>query len=435
MDYKTIFFKNNSLKIFLIFLILLSYYRSPFIFTSGRFYSLDYTYHLLSSSLSFFDSLTYVDFSARYMNLISNISSLISSRLFKLEYAQYVSVYLSFLVYLMIFYQILFKKSYLFKRDYQKYLGSLICLVAPVMNHEIWLNVINLQVYLGILGLVILFTKEEDNNSVNYFLLIISGLSGIYTCILTPLFFLKYLEKRNFSNLICFLVLFSCSLVQFIFIYMSTDSNPIGDTNTALTLSFSKFEVISYYYNVVIRLFIGSSALTYLMGFFDINLYSVVNNESIKNLLFIISTLGLLLSIFFISFCFTGIKNKKEKLIYLILLIYFVLVSFVVILGGVSESLHGRYSSLPGIILIFSFLFLSNASEVKWVKFFSLYLMILSIVFGLIDFRYAKYLDRLDCINCLNWSEAVENYKLDKSYNIRQSVWPYLQPDGRGYKH
>ena len=170
MMHKTIFFKNHFLKFFLIFLILLSYYRSPFIFNNGRFLGLDFYYHLLSGSLSFFDSLIYVDSNARYLNLASNISSLISSRLLDLEYAQYVPVYLSFLVYLIIFYQILFKKSYLFKKKYQKYLGSLICLVAPVMNFEIWLNVVNLQVYLGVLGLVILFIKEEDNNSINYFI-------------------------------------------------------------------------------------------------------------------------------------------------------------------------------------------------------------------------------------------------------------------------
>ena len=193
MNNKIFFFKKYALKFFLIFLILLSYYRSPFIFNNGRFFDLDLTHHFTSSSLSFFDSLTYVDFSPRYINLSSNISSLISSKLFKLEYAQYVSVYISFLVYLAIFYQILFKKSYLFKRKYQKYLGSLICLVAPVMNFEIWLNVINLQVYWGVLGLVILFIKEEDKNSTNYFLLTIGGLSGIYTCLLTPLFFLKSL--------------------------------------------------------------------------------------------------------------------------------------------------------------------------------------------------------------------------------------------------
>ena len=203
--------------------------------------------------------------------------------MFDLKHAQYIAVYLSFLIYLRIFYQILFKDSYLFKKDYQKYLGALICLVAPVMSFEIWLNVINLQVYLGILGLVILFVKEEENNNIDYFLLIIGALSGIYVCLLTPLFLLKYLVKKNPSNLICFLILFFCSLIQFVLIfYYSMKVNPIEVidsssltlNNTSLTLSLSKFEIISYYYNVVVRAFIGSSVPTYLVSFFEINLSS-----------------------------------------------------------------------------------------------------------------------------------------------------------------
>jgi len=201
------------------------------------------------------------------------------------------------------------------------------------------------------------------------------------------------------------------------------DVNPIGTYDAALTGVLTKYEPISYYYNVVIRLFIGSSLPTYLMSLFDINLYNTLYNESIKNLLFIFSILALLVSFFLILFFFISIKNRKDKLIYFILLIFFIEVSLTVIFGGVTDSLHGRYSSLPGITLIFSFLFLSNASEVKWVKFFSLYLMISTIVFGLIDFRLKKYIIYLDCINCPNWSEEVAKYKLDKNYKLK--VWPY----------
>lgn len=426
MEFKAIFFKKYFLKFFLIFLVLLSYYRSPYIFNNGRFQSLDFYYHFLSDGLNFFDSLTYVDFSARYINLISNISSLISSRLFDLAYAQYVSVYLCFSIYLIMFYIILFKRSYFFVEEYQKYLGALICLVAPVMNFEIWLTVINLQIYLAIIGLVILFIKEEDNKSINYFLLLVGGLSGIYTCLLTPLFFVKYLHKRNFSNLICFLTLSFCSLIQFILIfYVSMKVNPIGSdpSNISLTLTLSKFEVVSYYYNVVIRSFIGSSLPTYLMSFFDVNLYNMLNNKYIENVLFIISTTILFFSTIFISFFFISIRKKKQKLVYLFIFILFILVSTIIIFGGDTESLHGRYSSLPGIILIFSFLYLSNESEIKWVKKFSLVLIILTIFSGLIDFRMKKYLVWLDCINCPNWSEDVKKFKIDKNYKL--NPWPY----------
>jgi len=374
--------------------------------------------------LSFFDSLTYIDFNARYINLISNISSLLSSRLFKLEYAQYVSVYLSFLVYLIIFYLILFKDSYLFNKDYQKFLGALIVLVSPAMNFEIWLNVINLQVYLGILTLVILFLKDEHKNVLFYFILIfVSGLSGIYSCIFMPLFFLKFINKRNNFNLICFLTIFFCVLLQIFIIYNSVKNFSLGESNTALVLAFNTYEAISYAYNVIIRSFFASSLPVYLAGFLEIDLYAVFYNENLRNILFSFSLLIIVAFISFYIFCVISIKNLKDKIIYITLLFLFFTTSVVIIIGGVSDSLHGRYSALTGIILIFSFLHLSRISNIIFIKKLSTTLIILTITFGIFDFRYKKYIQYLDCINCPNWSNEVQKYKLDNSYSM--NAWPY----------
>ena len=423
MDYKN-FLKNNTLKIFLIFLIFISYYRSPFIFTNGRFQSLDFVYHMISVDLSFFDSLTYVDLNARYINLISNISSLLSSRLLELEYAQYVSVYLSFLVYLIIFYLILFKDSYLFNKDYQKFLGALIVLVSPVMNFEIWLNVVNLQVYFGILTLVILFFKDENKNILFYFILIfVSGLSGIYACIFMPLFFLKFINKKNNFNLICFLTIFSCTLLQLFIIYSSLKTHTLGENNTALVLVFNTYEAISYAYNIIIRSFFASTLPVYLAGLIEIDLYEVFNNENLRNILFLSSLLIIAALISFYIFCVISIKNLKDKIVCITLLFLFFTISFVIVIGGVSDSLHGRYSALTGVILIFSFLHLSRVSSIIFIKKLSIILMILTITFGIFDFRYKKYIEYLDCIDCPNWSDEVKKYKLDNNY--RMNAWPY----------
>ena len=148
------------------------------------------------------------------------------------------------------------------------------------------------------------------------------------------------------------------------------DVNPIGAANSSLTMDISKYEMISYYYNVVIRLFFGSSAPTYLMSFFDINIKGVLNNENLKKHIIYNFDFSIIFINFFISFFFISIKSKKEKLIYLIFFTLFIEFSLIVVFGGVSDSLHGRYSSLPGIILIFSFLFLSSVSQTKWVRYF-----------------------------------------------------------------
>ena len=429
-----IFFNNKFLKIFFIFLICLAYYRSPYIFNNGRFFSLDAKYYFIALNLNFFDTITYIDYQARYVNLISNISTLISSKLFKLENAQFVSVYLSLLIYLIIFYLILFKESYLFEKNYQKIFGSFIVLVAPVMSFEIWLNAINLQVYLGILGFVILFLKNEDKNFLFYFVLIgVSGLSGIYACIFMPLFFLKFINKKNNFNLICFLTITACTAIQLFIIYRSLNIFPLGESNTALTLSkyegidyAHKFEAISYSYNVIIRVFFGSSLPLYLASFFNLDLATVFGNESMRNFLFLFATLIITSLIVSFGIFIISIKNYKEKLIYFILIFLFFLTTFVIMIGGVSMSLHGRYSTLTGVILVFSFLYLSKVSSIIFVKKLSIILVTFTIIFGIYDFRYKKFITYLDCVNCPNWNEEVKKYRLDNNYEPKS--WPYYKP-------
>ena len=94
-----------------------------------------------------------------------------------------------------------------------------------------------------------------------------------------------------------------------------------------------------------------------------------------------------------------------------------------IVIGGISDSLHGRYSALTGIILIFSFLHLSRVSSIFFIKKLSIILMILTITLGIFDFRHKKYIEYLDCIDCPNWSDEVKKYKLDNNY--RMNVWPY----------
>ena len=343
-----------------------------------------------------------------------------------MSYAQFVPVYLSFFVYLIIFYLILFKKSYLFEKNYLKFLGALICLVAPTLSFEIWLNAINIQVYFGILGLIILFLKEDENNYTHSLLLFIGGFSGIYTCLLTPLFFLKYIYKKNFYDLLNFIILAFCCLIQLILIfYISAKVIPIGSQvgNTSLTFTLSKFEIISFFYNVIIRSFFGSTLPTFLASLYQIELYNVFNEKNILNLLFFISTSLLILSTFLIYFLYNFLKKKEEKIIYISLLALFVLTSFIVIFGGDTNSLHGRYSSLPSIILIFIILHISNSINYRFIKIFSTFLIISTVFFGLIDFRMQEYIMYFDCINCPDWNDEVRKYKLDNSYQL--NAWPY----------
>ena len=416
---------KNYYKIgFLLFLSLLIYSRSPYIFNYGRFFSLDLTYHFEIEALNLINSLFFVDYSARYLNIISNISSIISSRFFDLENSQYVAVYLSLIIYLIIILKVLYEESRLFSNQIQKYIFSTLIILTPVMSFEIWLNAINLQVYLGLLGIIILFSNPgQSKKIINYFLLILCGLSGVYSCALTPLFLLNFLRLKSKYNFICFFILFMCSIIQLSLIYISTITNEIGSSNTALILDFSKYETISFVYNTVIRAFFGSSFPKFIFDIFGLNLDKISANESLKDLLFFISLFVSIILIFLIIWAFKTFKKLEDRAVFTYLILIFSILSFVVIIGGVSDSLHGRYSALPGIIIVLIVLYVASNSKKIFLKNLSIVFLCCSLFFGFYDYRLKKYLVYFDCINCPDWKMEVKKYKNDKSY--MPNAWPY----------
>lgn len=422
-NFSNVTLKNIFLVFFLVILILIAFYRSPYIFTNGRFLTLELKYYLEIKNLNFFDSLFFVDLTAQYINMISNISSLIASRFLDMQHAQFASVYLSITIYFLIIYYILFKDSYLFKSDYSKLLCSLIIFLSPIMNFEIWLNAINLQVYLGILTVIIFFLK--DNKNINIFRLIIltiSGLSGVYSCALTPIFLYKFYKLKNIYNGACALILGLCALTQTYLIY-KTWFIVEGSANTSLTLIFTKYEAISYLYNVIIRPFFGSSLPTMVLGFLNLDLYIVLTNTIITNYMFLI-TIFLFCILLFISLAFIkSINEKKDLYVVYNLIVLFLIFSFLVIFGGVSDSIHGRYSTLPGFVLVIFVLFFTSTNTKKIIKYFSIFLIFSTLFFGSIDYRYKKFIYYLDCLGCPDWKEEVRKYNNDKNYNLK--VWPY----------
>ena len=142
----------------------------------------------------FLSQLSYFAPTAGYYNLIANLLTELSTYV-PLIYSPLVTAYGSLLIILIPLFLILFKDSYLFKNDKEKFIGSLIFFITGPHIPEIWANSVNSQIYLFFVSLLILYLKPENKKNQILFpgLLLISGLSAIYSCILTPLFFFKYL--------------------------------------------------------------------------------------------------------------------------------------------------------------------------------------------------------------------------------------------------
>ena len=404
---------NN--KIILIFLlIVISFFRSPYIFLKGRFMAEDGELFFKSAfENNFLEHLLYFAPNSGYYNLIANILAEISTH-FPLNYAPLVVAYGSLFLILLPIILILFKDSYLFKNDYQKIIASVILFIATPNSPEVWVNSINSQIYLFFSSFLILYFKDE-NNSVNLkekFLLLIAGLSGIYSCILTPIFFFKFYFLNKINNLYNFIIFLFCTIIQLSLIFYSKINNLLHTSHIEF-IEKPIFYVTSFIYSFFMKPIFGRDLLYFINEKLHISFLP-------KDVFFIV--FGLLVLFFFIKFNFIN-YIKKDKIFQSIFFIYF-LVFGVVFLGSDNFPPSGRYAVIPGNLFLLIIFYLSIHFEIKQIRYFFSFVILLSIISGIYEFRpTTKYIRFLDCVNCPDWKTEIINWKKDNNYAI--GIWPY----------
>jgi len=400
-----IFNKN----LFIIFILLIIYYRSPYILLNGRFVAEEGEFWFRNAFINGpLSAIFQVYFGSGYFNLWANISSVIAL-IPPVEYAPLATVYCALFIKLFLFFFVLNHKSEFLISDKDKYLASLIILLSPFMVEEIWLNTLTSQIYLTIFSILILFKIETRNlfiKVLSYFFLLLAGLSTITTSILTPFFFYKYINKKNRNNFINFVIIFLSSLFQ-LFIYIYSKYNGLFETNLRYQVSYEK--IINFIYNVILKSIFGRD-LTHLI-FFDI--YSKINFF----LLFMFFLLFLLLLIIVI------IKKIKKDNILLLLALLFVAESFLAFFGSKMQQVQGRYAVIPAFLLMIM-IYRLYQTQIDSIKTLSIILIIFSLLTGIYQFKYkATYPQFLDCFNCPVWKEEISKWRLDNSYKIQ--IWNY----------
>ena len=365
----------------------------------------------------FLNQLLYFDPRAGYYNLIANLLTELSTYV-PLIYSPLVTAYGSLLIILIPLFLILFKDSYLFKNDKEKFIGSLIFFITGPHIPEIWANSVNSQIYLFFVSLLILYLKPDNKkNQILYpMLILISGLSAIYSCILTPLFFFKYLYTRKRNDLINSIILIVCSITQGTLIFYSKFMGQlyVGVTKTSI-------DIINLSYNFFAKPIIGRQPIYFFYENFGLESFGY-NSMLFLFILLSVIVLSLLLKFKFIQFFL------KDHIFKSLILIY-ILVFIVVIFGADNSQTSGRYAAIPGLLfLLIIFYLASNFPSRKLNNFFSI-LITISIIVGVYEFRPStknvriQYIKFLDCINCPKWKSDIEKWKEDENSYLH--VWPY----------
>tara|TARA_B100001057_G_C22790014_1_gene927228 strand:+ start:256 stop:1545 length:1290 start_codon:yes stop_codon:yes gene_type:complete len=417
------FIEKNKEKIFILILLALFFYRSPFIFLNGRFMAEEGSVYFANAyKFDFLYSLLFVDFTSGYFNLWSNISGIIAN-LFDLKFAPLVSNYLALIPKILIIILALYSKSILLTQFHHKVLFCLLVFLSPLNVPEIWMNSINSQIFFGIIAFILILIHYEKSK-VNYFHLIlitISGFSGIYSCILLPAFFLKYLIYKSKQNLLNFLCIFVCTSIQLILISYGKLSNILYEGKIHVI----NFDLITnYIYNVLIKAFLGTSFTKFLY-------YNYLSSNLNLYLISIIIILSFVIVSFFLyNFLIKNtILNPKNKFIIILVIYSLIATSLVVMTGGVGDYVGGRYAALPSFYLLTTvlvfYIFCSNFG----IKFIFLFLLATSILTGIYEFRPSvnnvnyQYLKYLDCMGCPNWQNEITKFEIDKNYRLK--IWPY----------
>jgi len=400
---KKIFFIKIT---FFLILCLIIFYRSPYILLNGRFVSEEGFFWFKNSFengplFGFFQ----IHFGAAYFNLWANIGSVLAL-VPPLKLAPFATVYLSLFLKLYILIYILKSDSIFIKTLKDRFLMCLILIISPPMVPEIWLNTLNSQSYFGILTVFIFFQNYNNKNLLNKispYVLLISGLSTLYSAILAPFFLIKYIYEKNKQNFYNFIFISSAAFFQFCILAYSKFNNLIFEQRAELSID----KIISYVYNVIAKSIIGRETSQFILK-------RVLEINSVVLLTIALSILISLLLLFLV---------KKKDYILSFLIYIFVIESFLVIIGSWYNEVQGRYAVVSGVLLIL-IVYRLHQINFGFIKFFFTMLFSYSIIVGAYEFKIkAKYPEFLDCINCPIWKEEISKWEKNSEYEIQ--IWNY----------
>ena len=407
-----LFINKNFKAILLISLLLLIYYRSPYIFLNGRFIAEEGSFWFRNAFLfGPIEGLTQVFIGSAYFNLWANLSSVVALML-PLEYAPLGTVYMALIVQLYLYNFIIFSESNFFTNKTDRILLSLIVLITPPMVASVWLNTLVSQVYFTIVTILIFFQKDSTNGFFNKFspvIIFFSGLSSVLPCVLSPFFLFKHLKDKSRSswrNLIAISIPTIFQLIIFLYAKFSGLEKLLAD-GPRYILSFTK--IVSYFYNVIVKSFLGRDLTQFIFN-------KLLTDKSFLLIIGLISVLIL----FFLKLSFTKIKHDK---IILYLISFFLLQSFLVIYLAKYEGVQGRYAVVPSILLIFICYRLFQISS-GFLKVVTFSLILMSLTSGIYEYKFNNiYPEFLTCIDCPDWKTEVDKWKNDNTYNLK--IWAY----------
>lgn len=131
---------------------------------------------------------------AGYLHLVANLGALLANAL-PMELAAGVTTGIALLVQLLPIAVLLWGRSRFWGRAPRQLLACLLLVIGSPFRPEVWLQIIQAQVWLGIVAFLLLFENLDETTRLRRrayrLLLLLGGLTGAYTVILAPVYLLR----------------------------------------------------------------------------------------------------------------------------------------------------------------------------------------------------------------------------------------------------
>lgn len=216
-DRRSVTHLNVVLFVLLCVLIVL---RDPALFTEPRFWAEEATVYFKAAYLAPAWNALIAPHQG-YFSLWANLASVLAT-IPPLEYAPAVTTAMALLVLLLTLAALLINESTTLDSTLKKAVAGIALLVVGATG-EIWLNTINSQHYFTLLVFLIFIDSKHNplKRRIGFGVVAIAGLSSVTANFLTPLFLLRYRQRREHADLVLFFILAATSSIQLLAIAYS----------------------------------------------------------------------------------------------------------------------------------------------------------------------------------------------------------------------
>jgi len=145
-----------------------------------------------------------------YYSLFMNTTTFVGTTLVPLEWVGFVFTTASLLVLLLTVYMAVTCEQ--FQNTRSRVIAAGVCLLTPSI--EVWLTAEDAQFYLPVCVALICISNENRHRIIRSFTLLLAGLTGPASCLLTPFFLYRAYLRRTAGAMIQAAILLLCSILQ-----------------------------------------------------------------------------------------------------------------------------------------------------------------------------------------------------------------------------